>query len=426
MISREQALAIAYEWLNSGVAPQQRRQIGLHEFELGYVVWAVQPSIQGPPGQRRPPEDIGGACGVVDQRTGELTTWPSVPVEEVVRMYREKHGTESAPTNRPAVGPGNSVAVTYRDGRGEEIYLTRLSGPGLPHPAWQALHELQRLGIPPQNVLAIHSELRSCRLPGGYCGVLLETTFPQAEISYGQPYGDTRESRAAAIAAVADQAEMMAGLVGQAPPPRANPVPVPAKVQPAPPVDGPQLAQELGLVFGTGQVRTFRPDELAHTNLPSGARATLTYAGLPAAVPYFFRVAGQLRPVHEHLRVNYPRATERIVQKLSGTDSVAIGDDGHAVICIQCGGSETAKGRLWAVDPDGGWAQFVNTNVAAFARSLALLAGTWPRMHGLDPYAAGAVVADFQARLAAIDPRALDGEDQWWTVIIEQMWDGLL
>lgn len=432
MISREQALAIADQWLNAGAAPHQRRRVGVHEFDLGYVVWAVPPPVQGPPGQRRPPEDTVGATGVVDRRSGELSTWPPVPVEDVVRMYRDKLGggappprvrpvRQAAPVGRPAVGPGNSVTISYRDARGQEVHLTCVSRPGLPHPLWQAWHELQKLSVPQQNVLTIHSELSSCYLPGGYCEVLLKS-FPRAEVTYAQPYGDSRESRAAAVAARAEHAAE----AGERAAPRANPAPVPPNVPPAPPMDGSRLGQELTEVFGIGKIRRYHPDELAHTNLPVPARATLTAAGVPATVPYFFRAAGVLSPVHEHLRAQTPTLDERVLRKLSTTNSVAIGDDGNAVICVQCGGLEIDQGRLWAVDPQAGWARFVNTSIAAFDRSLALMARAWPALRGLDPYAAGSLVADFQIRLTAIDPAALRDEANWWSLIVEQMWDGLL
>ncbi|MFC6930072.1 nucleic acid/nucleotide deaminase domain-containing protein [Actinomadura yumaensis] len=93
---------------------------------------------------------------------------------------------------RPSVGAGNTLAVTYRDARGEEAYLAKPSGPGLPAPFWQVWEELQRIGVPAASVTAVHSELEPCRLPGCYCDPLLRRFgFPGAEISFGQPYGTT-------------------------------------------------------------------------------------------------------------------------------------------------------------------------------------------------------------------------------------------
>ncbi|MGP3981270.1 hypothetical protein [Streptomyces sp. KR80] len=53
-------------------------------------------------------------------------------------------------------------------------------------------------------------------------------------------------------------------------------------------------------------------------------------------------------------------------------------------------------GQVWAVAPRDAMTRRVNASVAAFARPLALLAGTRQRMQGLDPVGAGAGVAAFQ------------------------------
>ncbi|WP_274562586.1 hypothetical protein [Streptomyces spiramyceticus] len=53
-------------------------------------MWAAPAPLERDPetGEWRPPAEIGNAYGVVDRRTGEL----SVPAEEVVRIYQQKHG----------------------------------------------------------------------------------------------------------------------------------------------------------------------------------------------------------------------------------------------------------------------------------------------------------------------------------------------
>ena len=41
----------------------------MQEFDLGWVVWAARRTLERDPetGQRRPPSEIGDACGVVDR-----------------------------------------------------------------------------------------------------------------------------------------------------------------------------------------------------------------------------------------------------------------------------------------------------------------------------------------------------------------------
>jgi hypothetical protein len=134
VISQAQALATADRWLNGHAPQEQHRRVGIQEFGLGWVVWAVPPPVEVDPvtGQRRPPADFGNACGVVDRRTGELTVWPSVPVDEVIGMYEAKHGASaSADAAPPVTGPGNTAVFSYVDpANGEETTLFRTSAPG--------------------------------------------------------------------------------------------------------------------------------------------------------------------------------------------------------------------------------------------------------------------------------------------------------
>ncbi|MDX6356654.1 MAG: hypothetical protein QOF98_3557, partial [Streptomyces sp.] len=50
----------------------------------------------------------------------------------------------------------------------------------------------------------------------------------------------------------------------------------------------------------------------------------------------------------------------------------------------------------------------------------------WRLRIGLTPEQAGRWTVDFQAQLAAQDPAAIASPDNWWSVLLEQMWDGLL
>jgi SUKH-4 immunity protein/Xanthomonas XOO_2897-like deaminase len=347
-------------------------------------------------------------------------------------MYDGSHGNgapagqgrAAAPsTGRPAVGAGNTLTVTYRDAAGEETYLAKVSGPGLPSPFWQVWEELQRLGVPPESVSAAYSEIEPCRLPGCYCDVQLrEFAFPHADVSFGRPYGETRRERDAAVAANAEQAAMMARLTGQPAPPAASPVPVPA-VQGAPPLDDAQLGRVLASAFGPDGVRRYPQDELERIRVPAGQAATLAAAGLPARVPHLFQ-AWTAKPVAEQLRTRRSPLSDHQLGDLYAF--VSIGGDGHCFLCVMTEGPPHIIGRIWAVDPLTGRTRFVNTGPAELARSLTLLARGRQRMRGLDPYAAGEMVERIQEQLAAVDPDAFHGEHHWWPLIVEQMWNGLL
>lgn len=169
MITQAQAHAIAARWLNPEGHQGPPREVAMQEFDLGWVVWAVPPPPEVDPetGQRRPPAEIGTACGVVDRAAGELTVWPSVPVDEVVRMYRQKHGdgadaAATEPALPPVTGPGNTAVATYDDpSTGEETSLVRVSAPGQPPVEFQLYDELRRLGVNAADVRAVHTDLRA-------------------------------------------------------------------------------------------------------------------------------------------------------------------------------------------------------------------------------------------------------------------------
>ncbi|WP_344326880.1 SUKH-4 family immunity protein, partial [Kitasatospora putterlickiae] len=100
---------------------------------------------------------------------------------------------------------------------------------------------------------------------------------------------------------------------------------------------------------------------------------------------------------------------------------LVLGTDGWALITL-----DTACGAVRAVDPDYATARHCNASVTAFVSSLELFAGWLPGLRGLDPEAAGSAVADLQRGLAALDPEVFADPENWWAVIVEQLWDGLL
>ncbi|MFG2529783.1 SUKH-4 family immunity protein [Streptomyces sp. NPDC048516] len=444
MITQTQAHATAARWLNPGGHQGPPREVAMQEFDLGWVVWAVPPPPEVDPrtGQRRPPAEVGTACGVVDRTSGELTVWPSVPVDEVVRMYRQKHGAGAgtgvappAPAERPVTGPGNTAVATYKDpSTGEETSLARVSAPGSPPAEYQLHDELQRLGINPADVRAVHTDLRSALLPGGYPGDFILRTFSNATFSCTEGYGIRPEERAEGVAALVRHVAMMHQLAGRPAPPRPHRLPVPQRVEAAPPMRDVALGKHLVEVFGPQGVHRPDADDLAATRLPEATKNTLIWAGLPAQVPYFFTAdrpdappAGGLFPdVAAYLRGSGTEAREETLTTLAGY--VRIGTDGLYTLAVQCTAPEQNQslvGTVWAVQPSSGGGRFVNRTASAYLRSLALLVTTRRQMEGMDPYAAGAAVAAFQEQIAAIDSWALDDDGNWWSLVIEQMWHGL-
>ncbi|MBO1418364.1 SUKH-4 family immunity protein, partial [Streptomyces sp. FH025] len=100
---------------------------------------------------------------------------------------------------------------------------------------------------------------------------------------------------------------------------------------------------------------------------------------------------------------------------------LVLGTDGWAVIAL-----DSADGAVRAVDPDYATARHCNADLRAFVRCLELFAGWWPALRGLDPAAAGGAVEALQRGLVELDGTVFGDPENWWAVIVEQLWDGLL
>ncbi|MFI5955624.1 SUKH-3 domain-containing protein [Cryptosporangium sp. NPDC051539] len=66
----------AIRWLG---APADR--IALREFDHGWVAWVAAPTRVDP---AVPPDRVGDARVVVDRESGEVTSWPPLPVDEII------------------------------------------------------------------------------------------------------------------------------------------------------------------------------------------------------------------------------------------------------------------------------------------------------------------------------------------------------
>ncbi|PIM69072.1 hypothetical protein CTU88_29870 [Streptomyces sp. JV178] len=62
-------------------------ELHVHEFDIGYLVYAVHPPHADPSG-RPLPAPPGGANVVVSKETGETVTVPNLPTEQAVALYR--------------------------------------------------------------------------------------------------------------------------------------------------------------------------------------------------------------------------------------------------------------------------------------------------------------------------------------------------
>ncbi|MEV7277997.1 SUKH-4 family immunity protein [Streptomyces sp. NPDC093111] len=329
---------------------------------------------------------------------------------------------QQPPVGPPTVGPGYQAVLRYRAPDGSEQQIIRRSAPGTPHPEWQILHELRAMNVPPQQVLELHTELESCELPGGYCARMIRETWPQARITNIAPYGRDHAGRQQGMQQlVTHQGELHQVADGPArPAPVRAPLP---QVQPAPPLPPDGVAQELAGAFGPGILR-FDQRAVSRQGVPELVAVTLVWAGLPADFGPFFW-AQPAMPVVPTLA---ELAAQRQVQPAADAGSyLVLGSDFGRAICVQYGTAHIVAVPVEA-GPGGQSVppQFVNTGLPEFVRCLALLGRMWRLRFGLNPEQAGRWTSDFQAQLAMLDPAALSSPENWWSVLLEQMWDGLL
>ncbi|MDQ0787440.1 hypothetical protein QFZ63_004697 [Streptomyces sp. B3I7] len=326
------------------------------------------------------------------------------------------------PAGQPTVGPGYQAVLRYRAQDGSEQQIIRRSAPGTPHPEWQIFHELRGLNVPPDQVLELHTELESCHLPGAYCARMIGEQWPNARITSIAPYGTDHASRQQGMRQLlAHQGELHQVADGPArPAPVRAPIP---PVPPAPPIPPEGIAQELAAAFGPGVFR-FDQAAVSRQGVPPVVAHTLVVAGLPVDMgPFFWAQAQPGRPVPTLAELAQERGVRAAVDAGS---YLVMGSDFGRALCVQYGTANIVAVPVEA-DANGASApQFVNTGLPEFARCLALLGRMWRLRYGLNQEQAGRWTVDFQAQLAALDPAALHSPESWWSVLLEQMWDGLL
>ncbi|MCX4778857.1 SUKH-4 family immunity protein [Streptomyces sp. NBC_01264] len=388
-----------------------------------------QPAPPGPPGAPGAPGAPGGGLDHAATMlagpavTGQPPAPPGPAPQAPVRGPQTPAPQASAP-GVPTVGPGYQAVLRYRAPDGSEQQLIRRSAPGTPHPEWQILYELRAMNVPPQQVLELHTELASCELPGGYCARMIRETWPQVRITNVAPYGTDHAGRQQGIRhLLTHQGELHQVADGPArPAPLRAPLPQ-VPLQPAIPLDA--IAQELAGAFGPQGVFRFEQRAVSRQGVPEIVAQTLMWSGLPVDFgPFFWAQAVPGAPLPTLAEM----AAQRQVQPASDAGSyLVVGSDFGKALCVQYG---TAHIVAVPVEAGPGGApvppQFVNSSLPQFVRSLAMLGHMWRLRQHLTPEQAGRWTVDFQANLAGLDSAALASPENWWSVLLEQMWDGLL
>jgi len=286
-------------------------------------------------------------------------------------------------------GPGYSAAVKFRTPQGGEESEVARSGPGLPHPEWQLRERLEERGVRPGDVLQLYGELQVCDVPGGNCAAQVLRWWPNVKVSHSAEYGANVESRQRGLAAL-----------------RAHLV---------------ESGRRSGYVIDVETRRLPLPSEQEQDPAASRARGVLRTAFGAAFPPFFEPADGEAVTLLEHLLVEGVTLAEPVAAEFARRDYLRLGTDFGREVCVT-----PATGEVWAVGSRTGRALYVNRDSELFAACLDLLRRSWSQRVGLSPDDSAQHTAGFQQTLAALDGTALGGPENWWAVIVEQMWDGLL
>lgn len=157
-------------------------------------------------------------------------------------------------------------------------------------------------------------------------------------------------------------------------------------------------------VFRNLGLELFPREEYQKTNLPDKEKKILCEEGLPEISLYF-------------LHFN----TEQEDDILLNNSYVIIGDDNGNVICIK------QDGKIVSIDSYGKYKEwFVNSNLECLLECVAIFLMYDDRLATADDKEASVLIEEIRQQFNQVDANALDDDENWWPVILEQIEWGLM
>lgn len=152
------------------------------------------------------------------------------------------------------------------------------------------------------------------------------------------------------------------------------------------------------------------PPELVRGDCPDSIRSSLIDIGLPKEGP----PASGVTFYHDRRLLDTPSAGR--------ADYLTIGYDYGTILSLKL-----KTGEIWAVDPNGRTPpRFVNSRLSDFILFLAVYDSYGHERQRASDEEDESIVQEIRRRFTARDPRALDDQENWWSLILEQMSYGLL
>jgi len=162
-----------------------------------------------------------------------------------------------------------------------------------------------------------------------------------------------------------------------------------------------------------------RAEDLRTLDIPSAAKLALEQIGLPREVEPFFTTNIQetgILALGEYSRFT---GTEMLSQ---GDELYRIGSDYGTEVCIRKGSGEVVSVDVQREYPT----RFINTGLPQFIECLYVVSVERAEFVSLDDEEIDRRVLGIEREIARVDQRALQDDENWWAVIVEQMKDGLL
>jgi Xanthomonas XOO_2897-like deaminase/SUKH-4 immunity protein len=162
-------------------------------------------------------------------------------------------------------------------------------------------------------------------------------------------------------------------------------------------------------------VRRFRQEIAGDASGPPPSVSRLAEVAVPRQVgPYFVTDADDAL-----LLAQYAETVRRRVVQESCADWARLGSDRGFEICADHEGVVRAVLLDWNEE-----LRFVNATPQMFAESLAALDRALALILGTEaPQEAAAAYAELEQRLRAIDPRAFEGREHWWPLVLDDIRD---
>jgi hypothetical protein len=167
--------------------------------------------------------------------------------------------------------------------------------------------------------------------------------------------------------------------------------------------------EEYRALWGEDNLVRARQEILEEINLPVETKEFLIKVGLPRQADLMFS-----------FHLDFSR-----LPLIDSPGIYRIGSDGFTEICLD----EARNACVVSIDPHKQLPDtFVNSGVLQLAECLLIYRRSKVKFSNpnLDEDQARSMVRDVAEEIKRVDGNALEGEEHWWAVIIEQMEDGLL